>query len=128
MKKLLVLLFSLFFLYSSSIFADNFIYHCNFETYFKNSESEPWDNKYIKYTFTLKNNRTISIYDHELDLTYPESLTIYSQNPQLIGLYQEPTFFETLVIDEENSFGTYTTSFTDNTFSGQFGMGKCYLQ
>ena len=128
MKKLLILLFSLFFLSSPSVFAENFIYHCNFETYFKNSASEPWDNKYIKYTFTSNNNKTISIYDHELDLTYQESLTIYSQNPQLIALYQGPNFFETLVIDKENSFGTYATSFTDDTISGQYGIGKCYLQ
>ena len=128
MKKLLILLFSIFFLSSTSVFAENFVYHCNLETYFKNSAGEPWDSKYIKYTFTLNNNKTISVYDHEINLTYQESLTIYSQNPQLIALNQDPLFFDTLVIDKENSFGTYATSYTDNTISGQYGIGNCYLQ
>jgi len=128
MKKLLILLFSLFFLSSPSVFAENFIYHCNLDTYYKNSEAESWQNKYIRFTFTANNNN-ISIYDHEYNFTYPDkNLIIYSENPQLVAIYQDSSQFSSLVIDKPNNFGTYTISYSNGNFAGQFGMGRCYLQ
>ena len=130
MKKLLILLFSVFFLLSSpSVFADDFIYHCNLETYYKNSADEPWDNKYIKYTYTLNNDNTISIFNHGLGFTSFTAPKIYKQNSALIiALYQDSTKFNSLVIDRLNSYGTYSISYTDGYAHGQYGTGECILQ
>ena len=127
MKKLLILLLSLFFLISPSVFAENLVYHCNIDTYFKNTGDNKWNNKYIKYTFTINNN-SISVYDHEIDSTYSGTLSIYSQNPELIGINQTSRYFETLVIDKDNSVATYSTSYVDGNVHGQYGIGKCKLQ
>ena len=124
--KTLLTIFVLFF--SSSVLAENFVYHCNFHTYFKNSNDEEWKNKYIKYTFASNNNETISIYDHEIKITYFFTLEILTKNSQLIAMYTDSSALKTLVIDRENSFGTYAIFYTDGSDSGQYGLGKCNLQ
>ena len=126
MKKLLILLFSIFILSSPSVFAEDLVYHCNLETYFTNDGNE-WFNKKIRYTFTFSNN-TVSIYDHEIDLTYSKTLSIYSKSPNLIAIGQFTNNFETLVIDKKSSIATLSYSYTDYSISGSYGIGKCKLQ
>ena len=128
MKKLLLLLFSLFFLSSPSVFAENFIYHCNFDIYFKNFDDNQWTNKYNKLTYSSNNNKTISIFNHGINITYPFSLIIKSQNPHLVAEYQDSIAFRTLVIDRENNYGTYAVSYTDGKTHGEYGIGECKLQ
>ena len=128
MKKLLILLFSLFFLSSPSVFANNLIYHCDLDTTYKISDSKKWKNKFISYTFT-SNNDTIEIYDHEINVTYPLHLNINLENSQLlIAESRDSVFFETLVINKENSFATYAISAIDASYAGSYSEGKCYMQ
>ena len=126
MKKLLLLLFPLFFLSSPPVLAKDLVYHCNLETYYTNDGNE-WFNKKIRYTFTFSNN-SVSIYDHEIDLTYNRQLSIYSQSPNLIAIGQFTDLLETLVIDKKSSNATLSYSYTDYSISGSYGIGPCKLQ
>ena len=126
MKKLLVLLFSLLILSCPPVLAKDLVYHCNLETYYTNDGNE-WFNKKIRYTFTFSNN-SVSIYDHEIDLTYNRQLSIYSQSPNLIAIGQFTDLLETLVIDKKSSNATLSYSYTDYSISGSYGIGPCKLQ
>ena len=126
MKKLLILLFSLFFFSCPPVLAKDLVYHCNLETYYTNDGNE-WFNKKIRYTFTFSNN-SVSIYDHEIDLTYRRPLSIYSQSPNLIAIGQFTDHFDTLVVDKKSSNATLSYSYTDQSISGSYGIGPCKLQ
>ena len=130
MKKLVVLIFTFFLLSSLSVFANNAVYHCKLDTSYKTKSSEEWKIKFINYTFTVKTNNTIEIYDHEIGLIYDDALKVLLDDSQLlIGLFRDSVTFETLVINKhKNRLGTYSISYLDGTRNGIYGMGKCNLQ
>jgi len=131
MKKLLLLLFSFFLLSSLSVFAENAIYHCKLDTSYKTKSFGEWKNKFINFTFTVKTNNTIEIYDHEIALTYDDTLKILLDDSQsLIGLFRNSVTFETLVINKhKNEHSTYSISYVDGQKGpGQYSIGKCNSQ
>ena len=127
MKKLLGILV-LGLLWCNVGFAENFIYRCNFDTQYKNKDAIEWKNKNISFTFKSINNETISIYDHEIKVTYSGKLDIILENTQLVAMYSDTSMIKTLVIDKLNSYGTYSISYIDGGAHGQYGIGKCILQ
>ena len=57
-------------------FAKNFTYHCNLNTQFINKNDKYWKNKNMKFSFNSIDNKTISIFDHEIEITYQSKLDI----------------------------------------------------
>ena len=108
-------------------FAQDFTYHCNLNTQFMNT-GDKWRNKNIKFSFNSTNNKTISIYDHEIELTYSKNLDILENNDRLFAMTMEKNKIRTLIIDKQINFATYSLSYTDGKEHGQYGIGKCKLQ
>jgi len=109
-------------------FARSFIYHCNLDTQFMNKDSKKWNNKNMKFTFKSTDNKTISIYNHGIELTYNFKLEIVSDDLRLIATHSNKNAITTLVIDKSINFATYSLSYTDGYEHGQYGFGKCNLQ
>ena len=109
-------------------FARGFTYHCNLDTQFMNKDSKKWKNKNMKLTFQSTDNKTISIYGHEIDLIYDHKLKISSDDIRLIASHSNKNIIRTLVIDKTINFATYSLSYTDGYEHGQYRFGKCNLQ
>tara|TARA_B100001250_G_scaffold395793_1_gene401093 strand:- start:585 stop:929 length:345 start_codon:yes stop_codon:yes gene_type:complete len=108
-------------------FAQNFTYHCNLNTQFMN-QNENWRNKNMKLSFNSTDNKSISIYDHEIEVTYQKKLEILENDHRLFAMTMEKSKIRTLIIDKQNNFATYSLSYTDGAEHGQYGIGKCRLQ
>tara|TARA_Y100000996_G_C22114872_1_gene475558 strand:- start:115 stop:471 length:357 start_codon:yes stop_codon:yes gene_type:complete len=109
-------------------FARSFTYHCNIDTQFMNKDSKKWNNKIMKFTFKSTDNKTISTYNHGIELTYNHKLDIVSDDLRLIATHTNKDIIRTLVIDKSINFATYSLSYTDGYEHGQYGFGKCNLQ
>ena len=127
MKKLSLYIFLVLMLCNVG-FAENFTYHCNLNTQFMNKGTTKWQNKIIKYSFISTDNKTISIFDHEIEVTYTDKLNIIWNDLQLLAINTNKKKIRTLVIDKLNNFATYSLSYTDGEEHGQYGIGKCKLQ
>ncbi len=93
-----------------------------------NKDSKKWKNKNMKLTFKSTDNKTISTYDHEIELTYTHKLEVISDDLRLIATHSNKKTVRTLVIDKTINFATYSLSYTDGFEHGQYGFGKCNLQ
>ena len=70
-------------------FAKNFKYICNLDTQFINKEDDKWSNKNMKLTFSSNNNETISIFDHEIDLSYSKKLDVMIDDDQILDIHND---------------------------------------
>ncbi len=112
----------------NTAFASNFTYHCNLNTQFMNQSEKNWKNKNMKLSFNSIDNKTISIYDHEIEVTYRTKLDIFKNDVRLVAMTVEKNKIRTLIIDKQINFATYSISYTDGEEHGQYGIGKCKLQ
>ena len=130
MKKLSLFIF-LSLIFGNFGFAQNFTYHCKINTQFMNQGEKNWRNKYINYSFNSTDNKTISIFDHEIEVTYQKKLNILQNDFRLFAMADysasEMNIITTLVIDKQTNFATYSVSYTGGE-SGQYGIGKCKSQ
>ena len=96
-----------------------------------NQGEKNWRNKYINYSFNSTDNKTISIFDHEIEVTYQKKLNILQNDFRLFAMADysasEMNIITTLVIDKQTNFATYSVSYTGGE-SGQYGIGKCKSQ
>ncbi len=127
MKKLYLYIF-LISIFCNVGFAQSFTYHCNLDTQFINKGEKNWKNKYIKFSFTSTDNKTISIFDHEIEVTYQKKLDILENDLRLFAITMEKSKIRTLIIDKQNNYATYSLSYSDGAEHGQYGIGKCKLQ
>ncbi len=127
MKKLSLYIF-LILMFCNLGFAKNFTYHCNLNTQFMNQDEKNWRNKNIKFSFNSTDNKTISIFDHQIEVTYQTKLNILENDLRLFAMTMEKRKIRTLIIDKEINFATYSLSYTDGAEHGQYGIGKCKLQ
>tara|TARA_B000000532_G_C18627399_1_gene302529 strand:+ start:176 stop:523 length:348 start_codon:yes stop_codon:yes gene_type:complete len=109
-------------------FAQNFTYHCKLDTQFMNHGETIWRNKFINFSFNSTDNKTISIFDHEIESTYQKKLDILSNDHRIFAIAMDKSKTKTLIIDKKNNFATYSISYTDGDRHGQYGIGKCKLQ
>tara|TARA_B100000029_G_scaffold258168_1_gene254859 strand:+ start:592 stop:876 length:285 start_codon:yes stop_codon:yes gene_type:complete len=93
-----------------------------------NHNEKKWKNKNMKLSFNSTDNKTISIFDHEIELTYQSKLDILTNDLRLIAMTMEKNKIRSLIIDKQNNFATYSLSYTDGAEHGQYGIGKCKLQ
>jgi len=82
----------------------------------------------MKFSFNSIDNKTISIFDHEIEITYQSKLDILKNDSRLIAMTLEKNKIRTLIIDKQINFATYSLSYTDGGEHGQYGIGKCKLQ
>ena len=73
MKKISLYVFVIL-MFSNFGFAQNFTYHCKLDTQFMNKGETIWRNKFINFSFKSTDNKTISIFDHEIEVTYKKKL------------------------------------------------------
>jgi hypothetical protein len=124
MKKLYLYVFLLL-IFCNVGFAKNYKYICNLDTQFINKEDDKWINKNMKLTFSSNNNETISIFDHEIDLSYSKKLDVMIDDDQILAVSFEENSIDILVIDRLNDTATYSLSYIDGYNHGQYGFGKC---
>tara|TARA_B100001248_G_scaffold204731_1_gene158857 strand:- start:1078 stop:1461 length:384 start_codon:yes stop_codon:yes gene_type:complete len=126
MKKISLYVFVIL-MFSNFGFAQNFTYHCKLDTQFMNKGETIWRNKFINFSFKSTDNKTISIFDHEIEVTYKKKLNILSNDNRIFAITMEKSLIKTLIIDKQSNFATYSLSYTDGERTGQYGIGKCKL-
>ena len=100
MKKLFLYIFPVL-MFCNFAFAKNFTYHCNLNTQFINKNDKYWKNKNMKFSFNSIDNKTISIFDHEIEITYQSKLDILKNDSRLIAMTLEKNKIRTLIIDKQ---------------------------
>ena len=81
----------------------------------------------MKYSFALS-NKSVSIYDHEIQLTYNVKLSVFKEHPFMFAMYQDEGENITLYIEKKTGIATFSYSFTQGNISGQYSLGNCTLQ
>ena len=122
-----IISFLLILFFSTTLFAQKIIYHCDMNVVYRLNFDSDWTNKNKVMTFTISNKK-IKIYDHSIKLTYSTELNVFFKQDQIIAYYNDLNQFETFAIDIQSGQGTYSISWYDGKGVGEYMTGICYNQ
>jgi len=127
MRALNCFLLLFFVICSPSVFSEE-LYHCKLKTHWKNFDDDEFKQKDSLLTFKIKDNNTISIFNHSIELTYGEPLRIRSYNPVVIAEFQDSDNIRLLVLDRRNNLATYSVTYINGNYGGEWRLGRCSPQ
>ena len=78
-------IFFINFIFSTTLFAQKIIYHCDMNVVYRLNFDSDWTNKNKVMTFTISNKK-IKIYDHSIKLTYSTELNVFSNKIKLLHI------------------------------------------
>ena len=106
-------------------FANNFEYICSFETYFKTTDIDDWNNKNIMKFKIYNSGKTLKIYDYEIELESKELKILINNQNEVVASKTFSNRIDTLVLNKNTLYAKYQNMYFDNEGGGEYSIGKC---
>jgi len=111
-------------MWSNVGFANNFEYICSFETYFKTSDINDWNNKNMRFKI-YNSGKTLKIYDYEIENHYDELKILINNQNEIVAAKTFSNRIDTLVLNKNTLYAKYQNMYFDNEGGGEYSIGKC---
>ena len=123
MKKLSLYIF-LVLMFCNVGFANNFEYICSFETYFKTSDINDWNNKNMRFKI-YNSGKTLKMYDYETEKYYDNLNILINNQDEVVASITLSNRINTLVLNKNTLYAKFSNMYFDNQGGGEYSIGKC---
>ena len=100
-------------------------YNCSYNVWFKIGPEGELQKKVIKMTVSFKDEKTLRIFDHEIDSYYSDEFFVLENNNKTIqGIFSDSKKIRSFILDKQTRYSQWTSVWGKGSTTIHYGYCK----